>query len=79
MPTYNGGRYIAEQIESIQRQIYRDWYLLVSDDCSTDGTLGVVKSYAAKDPRISVVSEGIRHRGSKENFMCCSNSPKRVM
>ncbi|WP_152570385.1 glycosyltransferase [Bifidobacterium porcinum] len=79
MPTYNGGRYIAEQIESIQRQIYRDWHLLVSDDCSTDGTLGVVKSYAAKDPRISVVSEGIRHGDSKENFMCCSNSPKRVM
>lgn len=54
MPTYNGGRYIAEQIESIQRQIYRDWYLLVSDDCSTDGTLGVVKSYAAKDGTISL-------------------------
>lgn len=68
MATYNGERYVDEQIESIQRQTYQDWRLLVSDDCSTDQTLAIVKSYAVKDPRISVVSEGVRHGGAKENF-----------
>lgn len=69
MATYNGERYLAEQIESIQRQTYRDWRLLISDDCSTDDTLDVVYHYAAKDPRISVVSKGVRYGGSKQNFM----------
>ncbi len=69
MATYNGEHYVAEQIESIQRQTYREWRLLVSDDCSTDNTLSIVKTCAASDPRISVVSEGLRRGGARENFM----------
>ena len=68
MATYNGERYVAEQIESIQRQTYGNWRLLISDDCSTDCTLDVVRSYAAADPRIRVVSEGVRLGGAKEYF-----------
>jgi glycosyltransferase involved in cell wall biosynthesis len=68
MATYAGERYVGEQIESIQGQTYQDWRLLVSDDCSADGTLEVVGRYAAEDPRISVVSEGVRYGGAKENF-----------
>lgn len=78
MATYNGERFIAEQIESIQRQSYKNWRLLVSDDCSTDGTLDVVRSYAAEDGRIRIVSEGVKHGGAKENFfslMTCSDAP----
>ena len=63
MATYNGERFIAEQIESIQRQSYKNWRLLVSDDCSTDGTLDVVRRYAAEDGRIRIVSEGVKHGG----------------
>jgi rhamnosyltransferase len=68
MATYDGEHYVGEQIESIQGQTYKDWRLLVSDDCSTDGTLDVVKRYADVDPRIRVISEGVRHGGAKENF-----------
>lgn len=68
MATYNGERFVGEQIESIQHQTYQNWRLLVSDDCSSDGTLDVVKAYAAKDSRISVVSVGVRYGGAKENF-----------
>ena len=78
LATYNGERYVGEQIESIQGQTYKDWRLLVSDDCSSDGTLGVVKSYAAGDSRISVASEGVRYGGAKENFfalMAKSSAP----
>lgn len=69
MATYNGERFVGEQIESIQRQTYRNWRLLVSDDCSSDGTLDIVKAYAAGDSRISVSSEGVRYGGAKKNFM----------
>ena len=68
MATYNGERFVAEQIESIQCQSYENWRLLVSDDCSTDGTLDVVRHYAASDNRIRIVSEGVKRGGAKENF-----------
>lgn len=68
MATYNGERFIAEQIESIQRQSYKNWRLLVSDDCSTDGTLDVVRRYAAEDGRIRIVSEGVKHGGLRRIF-----------
>ena len=78
MATYNGERFVAEQIESIQRQTYGDWRLLVSDDCSSDRTLDVVRRYAADDSRICIVSEGVKHGGAKENFfalMTYSDAP----
>ena len=68
MATYNGERFIGEQIESIQAQTYGNWHLLVSDDCSGDATLDVVRRYAAEDERIRIVSEGVRYGGAKENF-----------
>lgn len=78
MATYNGERFVAEQIESIQAQTYENWRLLVSDDCSSDGTLAIVGRYAADDDRIHIVSEGVRHGGAKENFfalMAMSDAP----
>ena len=78
MATYNGERFVGEQIESIQSQSYVNWRLLVSDDCSIDGTLDVVRRYAERDNRIHVVSEGLKHGGAKENFfalMSCSDAP----
>ena len=68
MATYNGERFVGEQIESIQAQTYGNWRLLVSDDCSSDGTLDVVCRYAAEDERIRIVSEDVRYGGAKENF-----------
>lgn len=70
MATYNGERFVGKQIESIQSQSYTNWRLLVSDDCSTDGTLEILKQYARDDTRINIVSEGVRRGGAKENFAC---------
>ncbi len=53
MPSYNSV-YIAESIESVLAQTYKNWELLVTDDCSTDNTREVVAAYAAKDPRIKL-------------------------
>lgn len=51
-PCYNAETTIAEAIESIQAQTFRDWELLITDDCSTDNTREIINRYAVADPRI---------------------------
>ncbi|MFD1064450.1 glycosyltransferase family 2 protein [Oceanobacillus locisalsi] len=51
-PTYNSERFIAETIESVQAQNFSEWEMNIVDDCSTDRTAEIVKSYAEKDNRI---------------------------
>lgn len=68
LATYNGSKFIREQIESIQAQSFEDWRLLVSDDGSNDSTINIVKELAANDPRISIVLEHKRFGSAKENF-----------
>lgn len=48
MSTYNGGRYLRQQIDSILQQEGVEVHLLVRDDGSTDNTLDILKSYAQK-------------------------------
>lgn len=43
MPSYNTANYIATSIESVQRQTYTNWELIIVDDCSTDNTDEVVR------------------------------------
>jgi glycosyltransferase involved in cell wall biosynthesis len=61
MPAYNADRYIAQAIESILGQSFRDFELLVLDDGSTDGSLNMAKAYESKDSRVRVLAR--QHRG----------------
>ncbi len=54
MSTYNSSRFVGESIESIMAQTYKNWELIITDDCSTDNSREILKAYAAKDPRIKV-------------------------
>jgi glycosyltransferase involved in cell wall biosynthesis len=51
-PTWACGRFIADTIKSVQAQTYRNWELLIQDDCSTDDTEQVVAWFASLDCRI---------------------------
>ncbi len=55
MATYNGARFIREQIDSILPQLGTEDELIISDDGSTDGTLGILAKYAAADSRVRVL------------------------
>jgi glycosyltransferase involved in cell wall biosynthesis len=52
VPSYNYGNYIAECLDSVSAQTFRDWECIVIDNGSTDHTAEVVKAYAEKDSRI---------------------------
>lgn len=53
MATYNGGKYIREQIDSILPQLSSTDELIISDDGSTDDTVEIIKSYS--EPRIKLL------------------------
>lgn len=56
LPVFNGIPYITEAIDSILGQTFTNFELLVIDDGSTDDTLTILQSFAAKDPRVRVIS-----------------------
>lgn len=53
MPNYNGSKYLRETIDSVISQTYTNWELLFVDDCSTDDSLDIVRSYG--DQRIKIL------------------------
>ena len=65
--TYNGEKYIVEQIESILAQSYKNIEILVADDCSTDATFAILQSYASRYPGI-VISRNHKRLGWVKNF-----------
>lgn len=54
MATYNGGKYIKKQIESIINQSVTDWKLIVRDDGSKDETIEIIEKYVNEDSRIEL-------------------------
>ena len=67
MATYNGEKYIKEQIDSILKQTVQDFEIVVCDDCSSDGTWFILEDYSNHDNRIKVFrNEG--NLGFKKNF-----------
>ncbi|MDR2343205.1 MAG: glycosyltransferase [Spirochaetaceae bacterium] len=50
--SYNSAAFIRETIQSVLLQVYRNWEYVICDDCSTDDTVEIIKSY--NDPRIKL-------------------------
>lgn len=56
MPVYNAERYLAEAVESILAQTFDDFEFVIIDDGSKDRSRAILEGYAARDPRIRLVS-----------------------
>ena len=54
-PAYNASEFIGETIESVLKQTFQDWEMIIVDDCSTDDTLKLANEFSKKDSRIKVV------------------------
>ena len=70
MATYNGEKYLRNQILSLQQQTYTDWTLWVRDDGSNDGTISILSDFATNDQRVRIVDQGEeKHLGAARNFL----------
>lgn len=67
LATYNGEKYIKDQLESILNQTYKKIHIYVSDDNSTDNTQNILKEYEAKYDNIFVTYQE-KNIGSVRNF-----------
>lgn len=63
MPAYNARRTIKAAVESVRRQTFTDWELVIVDDCSSDGTRDLLKDAASADPRLRLFFSD-RNRGA---------------
>lgn len=55
-PAYKAAQIIGETIESVLAQTYRNWELLIAEDCSPDNTRDVIREWEKRDPRIKLIS-----------------------
>jgi len=67
MTTYNGEKYIREQLDSILAQTENDFEVVICDDASIDLTLSILKEYEKKDSRFRIY-ENEKNLGYRENF-----------
>jgi len=66
MPVYNVESYISDSIDSVLRQTYKNWELLIVDDKSTDNTKEIIKEFSKKDSRIKSIFR--EHNGGKPSI-----------
>lgn len=68
LASYNGAKFIGEQLQSIASQSHRSWHLWVSDDFSSDATRDIIREFADRNPGRVTLIDG-PGRGSFANFM----------
>lgn len=76
MPIYNGERYLQKSIDSVLRQTFANFELILVDDGSTDSSLQICRSYCEKDSRIVVVEQA--HSGliyARKNGISVAKAP----
>lgn len=78
MATYNGGKYIEEQIKSLLNQTFTNWDLYISDDGSSDQTLQILNKYKSCDHRIKKILHHTMHHGAFNNFFNVINYVKSI-
>ena len=67
IPSYNAMNYITETLESVLAQTLTDIEIIVVDDGSTDNTRDIVKEYAHKDSRLTLVEQTNQFAGVARN------------
>src|SRR5436309_15105082 len=68
--SFNYGRFLSEAIESVLNQTCEDFELIISDDCSTDGSFEFAERYADQDSRVAVF-RNTRNLGMVKNRNAC--------
>jgi glycosyltransferase involved in cell wall biosynthesis len=77
LATYNGEKYLKEQIDSILNQTHTKWNLIIRDDGSTDNTLNIIEEYKSKYfEKIHIIKDEFKNVGVNKNFSLLMNHSK---
>ncbi len=69
LATYNGGKFLQKQLDSLFTQTIRDFHLLIRDDGSADNTLQIIEAYRQKFPeQITLITDDKKNVGATQNF-----------
>ena len=67
LPVYNKEEYLPTTLNSLLKQSYQDWELIVVDDGSTDASGEILERFARRDPRITLISQENRGVSAARN------------
>jgi rhamnosyltransferase len=73
MATYNGAKYLEEQLQSLYSQTCKDWTLYIQDDGSSDDTVQIIKKHVNQRENVVHVDNGLTRQGAGMNFMSLLN------
>lgn len=69
LSTYNGGKFLEQQLDSIIKQSYKNWRIVIRDDGSKDNTVDIIKSYVNKYcDKIIFIEDNYEHLGACQSF-----------
>lgn len=74
--TYNGARFLAEQLDSLEAQTHQNWVIVASDDGSTDQTREILQQYQAKWPPGKLMIRSGPQKGFCQNFLSLACDPE---
>ena len=74
--TYNGARFLAEQLDSLEAQTHQNWVVIASDDGSTDQTLAILQQYCANWPSGKLTIRIGPQKGFSQNFLSLACDPE---
>ncbi|SCI45052.1 glycosyltransferase family 2 protein [Romboutsia sp. 1001713B170207_170306_H8] len=78
-PSYNCKRYIQDTIESVIHQTYKNWELIIVDDCSSDNTCEIIEKYAYDDKRIRLIKSKQNSGAAISRNIALSNAKGRFI
>ena len=79
MACYNSEKWIRETIQCVQAQTFEDWELLITDDCSSDGSVTIIQDEMAKDSRIKLFTFKKNQGAGKARNNSLSNAAGRFI
>jgi glycosyltransferase involved in cell wall biosynthesis len=71
IPTYNGGPYLAQTLDSVAAQTFADFEVVLVDDGSTDDTLAIAERFVAGERRARLIRNAVRAGSSARNLQRC--------
>lgn len=74
--TYNGARFLAEQLDSLEAQTHQNWVVIASDDGSTDKTLEILREYQVKWSAGKMTIRRGPKMGFCQNFLSLACDPE---